>query len=75
MKKLRKRAGLTQAQIARELEIAESTVRNWDQGRTLPRLNALEYPKLLDLLKSTPIELANAALGSFEEFQKKEAKS
>ena len=38
MQILRVNAGLTAQQVAQELGVAESTVRNWDKGRTEPQL-------------------------------------
>ena len=34
----RTNAGLTQAQVAKKLKIAVSTVRNWESGKTSPNL-------------------------------------
>lgn len=36
LKGLRKRAGMTQAQLARELEISPSTIGMYEQGRRMP---------------------------------------
>ncbi|ABW31466.1 helix-turn-helix domain-containing protein [Acaryochloris marina] len=73
MKTLRQDAGLSQSELARALDIAESTVRNWDQGRSIPTLSALEYPHLLKLLNCSPEELANAAAQSKILFEQKQA--
>jgi DNA-binding transcriptional regulator YiaG len=35
---LRKRAGVTQKQLADALSVSETTVRNWEHGREEPRL-------------------------------------
>lgn len=34
----RKNAGLTQEQVANNLNVAISTVRNWETGKTTPKL-------------------------------------
>lgn len=40
-KSARIKAGLTQEEAARELEVTTSTVRNWERGRFGPRYNEL----------------------------------
>lgn len=54
--KLRKRAGLTQRQLAISVDVTESTIANWEQGR-----NALKWfervAKLCQSLNCTPDEL------------------
>jgi len=37
MKQLRERVNLRTVDVASRLEIAESTVRNWEHGRSVPR--------------------------------------
>ena len=64
MKDLRNKVGLSQAQVARELGLAESTIRNWERGRSIPTLPATDYPKLLKLYQCSPEELAMAAEAS-----------
>lgn len=53
---LRKRAGLTQRQVAIKLDVTESTIANWEQGR-----NALTWfervAKLCEVLNCSPNEL------------------
>lgn len=53
---LRKRAGLTQRQLAIMLDVTESTIANWEKGR-----NALKWfelvAKLCKVLNCTPDEL------------------
>jgi len=60
MKQLRKRARLTTADVASSLEIADSTVRNWDHGRTIPRLRVDQFICLLRLYQVQPEELWDA---------------
>lgn len=47
---LRLEAGLTQKQIADELGVSEQTVRNWEQGKHLPRLTIPQVKKLCRLI-------------------------
>jgi transcriptional regulator with XRE-family HTH domain len=60
MRKLRERLGLTTADVASALGIADSTVRNWDYGRTIPRLRVDQFVRLLKLYQVTPEELLDA---------------
>ena len=54
-KAARERSGLTQCDIARELEIDQSTVSLWEVGKTRPRAKIL--PKLARLLDCSIEEL------------------
>lgn len=47
LKEARKKAKLTQEQVAKELGITRLTVANWEDGRSYP--DALELKKLLTL--------------------------
>lgn len=60
MRNLRKKANIKVKDLAASLEIAESTVWNWEQGRTIPRLRADQFFKLLRLYKCTVEELEQA---------------
>lgn len=53
----RKRAGLTQAQVAKTLGIWQSTVTGWEKGKTFPRVTHL--PKLAELYGCTVDDLLN----------------
>ena len=59
MKQLRERAGLRTVDVASSLGIGESTVRNWDLGRSLPRFEVIS--DLLRLYKCSFEELDQAA--------------
>ena len=48
IKECRKRAGITQAQLAQKLGIAQNTVAMWETGRQCPR--ALDIPAIADAL-------------------------
>lgn len=54
-KVLRKKANLTQVQIAEALNIGQSTVSMWESGENLPRADKL--PQLARLLNCTVDEL------------------
>jgi DNA-binding transcriptional regulator YiaG len=60
MRQLRERLGLTTADVASALKIADSTVRNWDSGRTIPRLRVDQFVRLLSLYQITPEQLLDA---------------
>jgi putative transcriptional regulator len=53
--KLRRNAGITQADISRVLKIDRSTVAKWETGKSRPRADKL--PKLAKLLDCTIDEL------------------
>lgn len=57
MRKLRERAGLRAVDVAFYLGINESTVRNWEKGRTVPKLTIPQMRQLLDLYKCSFEEL------------------
>ncbi|WNZ49247.1 helix-turn-helix transcriptional regulator [Leptolyngbya boryana CZ1] len=52
---LRKELGLTQEDIANELEVTPRTVINWENGHSEPRLSIRQVKKLCALFKR-PIE-------------------
>lgn len=39
LRSAREEAGMSRSQLARLLEVAEKNVANWEQGKSLPRLN------------------------------------
>jgi DNA-binding XRE family transcriptional regulator len=51
LKELREAAGLTQEQMARELNVALSTFRRWERGAIEPSLTRKEWTKFCSLLK------------------------
>lgn len=51
IKKLRTAAGLTQADVARHMNVDETTVCKWESNATYPRASML--PKLADLFSCT----------------------
>lgn len=55
--RLRVQKFLTQKQLADALEVTETTVRNWEAGRSIPKLTPVQYKKLLEILQITSAEL------------------
>lgn len=51
----RKKAGLTQMQVANALGITDAAVNQWEKGKTFPKTELL--PKLAKLLNCTVDEL------------------
>ncbi|MBP0021244.1 MAG: XRE family transcriptional regulator [Cyanobacteria bacterium SBLK] len=60
MKQLRERAKKRAEEIAVELNVAVSTVRNWDQLRNMPRMTPLSLKKLMAVYSCTFEELVEA---------------
>jgi DNA-binding transcriptional regulator YiaG len=57
---LRRRVGLTQEGVSKHLDLSGSTVRNWENGRTIPTLSPVQWVELLKLYRCTPEEFADA---------------
>lgn len=56
--KLRQAKGLTQEQLALQIKMNESTIRNWEKGRT--GLEIFEYvARLCEVLECHPRDLIN----------------
>lgn len=68
---LRERAGLTRAEVADRLEISETSVRNWETGRTEPTMTPQKYQELLEVLQCTSKELAIASEKSISQRHKR----
>ena len=51
LKKLRKKQGMKQSELAKRLKLTRSAVSNWENGITSPRANML--PALAKVLKCT----------------------
>jgi len=60
MQILRVNAGLTAQQVAQELGVAESTIRNWDKGRTEPNVTFAQVKTLTRLYKCSVDDLIAA---------------
>ncbi|MEB3883808.1 helix-turn-helix transcriptional regulator [Lyngbya sp. CCY1209] len=64
LKALRERAGLRIKDVAEILRCAESSIRNWEKGRTTPKLEVWQVFRWRDLYQCTEEELIRAVLTS-----------
>lgn len=55
IQRLRKKAGLTQALLARKLKVSEAIVRKWESGERSPRIKRLKA--IARVLGCTPADL------------------
>ena len=55
--RLRTQRFLTQKQLAEALGVTDATVRNWESGRSVPKLTPVQYKRLLEILQITSDEL------------------
>ena len=55
--RLRVQRFMTQKQLAEALGVTEATVRNWEAGRSVPKLTPVQFKKLLKILQITVDEL------------------
>lgn len=60
MKQLRERQKLRTVDVASRLGIAESTVRNWEHGRTTPKLRVDQVVELCRLYQCSIEELGSS---------------
>jgi transcriptional regulator with XRE-family HTH domain len=60
MRQLREQKKLRTVDVASKVGIAESTVRNWEYGKTIPKLRADQFKALLDLYGCSFDELLSA---------------
>jgi putative transcriptional regulator len=66
LRALRERAGFSAVEVARQLQCSESSVRNWEKGRSTPTLEFWQVFRLRDLYKCTEEELVQAAKESMQ---------
>lgn len=57
---LRDRVNKTQRQIARELDVREQTISDWERGRAHPRIRLSQIKKMMDVYEATLDELIEA---------------
>lgn len=60
MKQLRERVNLKTADVASKVGVADSSVRNWEAGRTVPRLRLDQFAVLCDIYGVSIKELAQS---------------
>jgi DNA-binding transcriptional regulator YiaG len=58
--KMREALGLTQKDIATELGVTEQTVRNWEHGRSVPKLTIPQVKLLCKLLQRSLEEMPDS---------------
>ena len=61
LRKIRKRTGITQEELAEKLNISSKTVQRWEWGERTPRME--EIQKLCEVLHVSEAELLNAPQG------------
>ncbi|NET05171.1 MAG: helix-turn-helix transcriptional regulator [Merismopedia sp. SIO2A8] len=66
MRTLRRQTRLSTGAVARHLEISESTVRNWEKGRSTPRLDLVKTLHLCRLYNCSLEQLVDAYLETKE---------
>jgi len=70
MQELRERADLSRTEVAYKLGVSETSVRNWERGRTEPTMTPQKYLEALTLFRCTPEELAAASEKSINQEHK-----
>jgi putative transcriptional regulator len=60
-RQIRKRLGLTQAQLAAKLDVPIDTLRNWEQGKRYPTGPAKALLKILDRAPEAALAALNGA--------------
>jgi putative transcriptional regulator len=64
MRYLRERKRLRTVDVASKVGVAESTVRNWEYGKTIPKLRVDQIEELLKLYECSFDDLMTAVRGS-----------
>ncbi len=67
MKQLRLRAKLRTVDVASMVGVGESSVRNWEKGRTIPKLTIDKTAALCELYQCSIADLAEAVMESMVE--------
>ena len=71
LRTLRQRAGLRIVDVAELLKCSQSSIRNWEKGRTTPKLEIWQVFYLRDLYQCTETELKQAVIKSMRSREKK----
>jgi transcriptional regulator with XRE-family HTH domain len=66
LRALRERAGFTAVEVARQLQCSESSIRNWEKGRSTPKMEVWQVFRLRDLYQCTEEELVQAVKESIQ---------
>ncbi|MEB3280833.1 MAG: DUF4351 domain-containing protein [Lyngbya sp.] len=74
LRTLRQRAGLRIVDVAELLKCSQSSIRNWEKGRTTPKLEIWQVFYLRDLYRCTEAELKQAVIKSMRSREKKVCK-
>lgn len=61
---LRNKAGLRILDVSKQLKCSESSIRNWEKGRTRPKLEVWQVFRLRDLYQCSEAELEQAVEAS-----------
>ncbi|MDY6939062.1 MAG: helix-turn-helix transcriptional regulator [Cyanobacteriota bacterium] len=70
LRALRERAGLKVIEVAQTLRCSESSIRNWEKGRTTPKMEVWQVFRLRDVYRCTEAELERAVEISMETGEK-----
>lgn len=70
LKQLRERAGLKAIDVAYQLGVAESTVRNWEKGRSIPRLAPEQFRTMFNIYKCSFEEWIEAYETTVDKYDK-----
>lgn len=66
LRELRQRVGLSIVDVSRILLCSEGSIRNWEKGRTMPRMELWQVFKLRDVYQCTEEELIQAVKESMQ---------
>ena len=75
MKQLRLKAGLRAEEVAVQIGVAHSSIRNWEQGRTIPRLRVDQVALLCRIYQCSIDDLEQSVRASVENYENSEKKA
>jgi putative transcriptional regulator len=70
MKQLRQKAGLRAEEVAAQIGVAHSSIRNWEQGRTIPKLRVDQVALLCRIYSCSIDDLEQAVKESTANYEK-----